>query len=65
MLFELNEILVPQYTNIIQIFQHQKYLRLRKRIQYLEYLHPKYELNKSNCVKYGNLYFVIIRMEKN
>ena len=49
MLFELNEIQVPQYTNIIQIFQLQKYLRLRKRIQYLEYLHPKFEFKKKLC----------------
>ena len=47
MLFELNEILVPQYTNTIQIFQLQKSLRLRKRIQCLECLHPMHK--KIHC----------------
>ena len=51
MLFELNEILVPQYTNTIQIFQLQKSLRLRKRIQCLECLHPMHK-EISDCVKY-------------
>ena len=57
MLFELNEILVPQYTNIIQIFQHQKYLRLRKRIQYLGYLHPKYESNMEKVIVFPAPFF--------